>query len=365
MPQSDLNPGTVSPVTACCLAALGGRSFAVASIAGDLAIGPFPGPTTPASQLVPFYAAHHAQVLAGGMLLGLSGIVFGHSAWPSGRGPADASAARCARAGGDRHHDRRAHHAGRRWRLRGARRRRRPVRHRPRPCRPGTSWVRMGRSPTAPARSCSCSRRRWPGWPPGLSRAGWPGPHCCSPSCRSVPGPFGFLASMVFLAWTAAAGITLLVAASPVRNSPTPLPPRGRGSSFVIPSRSPSRPRPPPYVTTGVRGARRRPPATASGTDTSRSCPLGHARSGQRHRAQRVRRGPAAPAGRREDRPITSPPGRRAGHRQVAGSSRFSQAAACPSVSQTGSSAWRTAPAGTPGSADGTYRLSLEIVAAQ
>ncbi len=26
-----------------------------------------------------------------------------------------------------------------------------------------------------------------------------------------VPGPFGFLASMVFLAWTAAAGITFLV----------------------------------------------------------------------------------------------------------------------------------------------------------
>ena len=27
-----------------------------------------------------------------------------------------------------------------------------------------------------------------------------------------LPGPFGFLASLVFLAWTAAAGITLLVA---------------------------------------------------------------------------------------------------------------------------------------------------------
>ena len=30
-----------------------------------------------------------------------------------------------------------------------------------------------------------------------------------------LPGPFGFLASMVFLAWTAAAGITLLVAHQP------------------------------------------------------------------------------------------------------------------------------------------------------
>jgi len=30
-----------------------------------------------------------------------------------------------------------------------------------------------------------------------------------------LPGPFGFLASMVFLAWAAAAGITLLVARQP------------------------------------------------------------------------------------------------------------------------------------------------------
>src|SRR6201989_333147 len=76
MPQSDLNPGTVSPVTAGRLAALGGLGFAVASIAGDLVIGPFPRPDTPAAQLVPYYAAHHAQVLAGGMLLGLGGILF-------------------------------------------------------------------------------------------------------------------------------------------------------------------------------------------------------------------------------------------------------------------------------------------------
>ncbi len=32
-----------------------------------------------------------------------------------------------------------------------------------------------------------------------------------SPMVKTSPGPFGFLASMVFLAWTAAAGITFLV----------------------------------------------------------------------------------------------------------------------------------------------------------
>jgi len=66
----------VSPAAVGRLAALGGLGFAVASIAGDLVIGPFPRPATPASQLVPFYAAHHAQVLAGGMLLGLGGVLF-------------------------------------------------------------------------------------------------------------------------------------------------------------------------------------------------------------------------------------------------------------------------------------------------
>src|ERR1700749_383842 len=66
----------VSPAAAGRLAALGGLGFAIASIAGALVIGPVPGPSTPAAQLVPFYAAHHAQVLAGGMLLGLGGVLF-------------------------------------------------------------------------------------------------------------------------------------------------------------------------------------------------------------------------------------------------------------------------------------------------
>ncbi len=66
------------------LAALGGVGFLVASLASDLAIGPFPGPDTPPAQLVSFYAAHHAQVQAGGILLAASGvffILFGTAVW--------------------------------------------------------------------------------------------------------------------------------------------------------------------------------------------------------------------------------------------------------------------------------------------
>ena len=66
------------------LAALGGIGFGVASLAGDLTIGAFPRPDTPASQLVSFYAAHHAQVQAGGVLLAVSGVcfaVFGTAVW--------------------------------------------------------------------------------------------------------------------------------------------------------------------------------------------------------------------------------------------------------------------------------------------
>jgi hypothetical protein len=66
------------------LAALGGLGFLVASFAGDLVIGPFPGPDTPASQLVSFYTAHHAKVQLGGILLAVSGVffvLFGTAVW--------------------------------------------------------------------------------------------------------------------------------------------------------------------------------------------------------------------------------------------------------------------------------------------
>ena len=77
-------PPPVSPAAIGRLAAAGGLGFLVASLAGDLVIGAFPGPGTPASQLVPYYAAHHALVQAGGMVLALGGIcfvLFGLAVW--------------------------------------------------------------------------------------------------------------------------------------------------------------------------------------------------------------------------------------------------------------------------------------------
>ena len=212
MTQPDLHPRAVNPSTAGRLAALGGLGFAVASIAGDLIIGPFPGPTTPASQLVPFYAAHHAQVLAGGMLLGLSGIFFvpfGLAVWARIRqAPASpllaglaviattlVAVTTLAGAGvygvlGD---------------IGG---------------QPGISpaalqaWHIMGSEGSladgastflflltaAMAGLAARAIPRWLAWPALLLAV-----------LALLPGPFGFLASMVFLAWTAAAGITFLV----------------------------------------------------------------------------------------------------------------------------------------------------------
>jgi len=213
MPQSAPDPGTVSPVTAGRLAALGGIGFAVASIAGDLVIGAFPGPATPASQLVPFYGAHHAQVLAGGMLLGLSGIffvLFGLAVWARIR-QAQASpllgglaviattmVALTTLAGAGVY--------GVLGDIGG---------------QPGISpaalqaWHIMGSEGSladgaatflflltaALAGLAARAVPRWLAWPALLLAV-----------LALLPGPFGFLASMVFLAWTAAAGITFLVA---------------------------------------------------------------------------------------------------------------------------------------------------------
>ncbi len=85
-PDSHLDHGSppVKPATIGRLAALGGVGFLIASVAGDLVIGAFPGPATPAPQLVSYYAAHHAQVQAGGILLALAGVffvLFGAAVW--------------------------------------------------------------------------------------------------------------------------------------------------------------------------------------------------------------------------------------------------------------------------------------------
>jgi hypothetical protein len=80
----DTGPPPVTAAATGRLAALGGAGFLVTSIAGDLVIGAFPDPDTPAGQLTSFYAKHHAQVLAGGWLLTLSGVffaLFGSAVW--------------------------------------------------------------------------------------------------------------------------------------------------------------------------------------------------------------------------------------------------------------------------------------------
>ena len=115
MPQPDPNLGTVNPSTGR-LAALGGLGFAVASIAGDLAIGPFPGPATPAitARLVlrraprpgagRWHAARSERHLLRAVRPGRVGTD------PAGAGQSAAS-----RADGDRHHPGGDDHAGRRW----------------------------------------------------------------------------------------------------------------------------------------------------------------------------------------------------------------------------------------------------------
>ena len=83
--HSDTGPPPVTAATAGHLAAFGGVGFLVTSIAGDLMIGAFPRPDTPVgARLTSFYAAHHAQLLAGGWLFALSGAffaLFGTAMW--------------------------------------------------------------------------------------------------------------------------------------------------------------------------------------------------------------------------------------------------------------------------------------------
>jgi hypothetical protein len=75
------SPGDSAPGR---LAAIAGVGFLAASLTGDLVIGNFPRPDTPAAKLAAYYLAHHGHVLAGGRLLALSGILaalFGTALW--------------------------------------------------------------------------------------------------------------------------------------------------------------------------------------------------------------------------------------------------------------------------------------------
>ena len=66
------------------LVPLAGVAFAVLTVAGYLAIGPFPDTDASTSKLTSFYAANHGRVAAGGLLLGLAAIflaLFGTAVW--------------------------------------------------------------------------------------------------------------------------------------------------------------------------------------------------------------------------------------------------------------------------------------------
>jgi hypothetical protein len=66
------------------LVPLAGVVFAVLTILGDLVIGPLPDADANISKLTSFYAAHHGRIGAGGTLLGVAAIflgVFGTAVW--------------------------------------------------------------------------------------------------------------------------------------------------------------------------------------------------------------------------------------------------------------------------------------------
>src|SRR5204862_1814152 len=66
------------------LVPLAGVAFAGLTVAGYLAIGPFPDTDASISNLTSFYAANHTRVAAGGLLLGLAAIflaLFGTAVW--------------------------------------------------------------------------------------------------------------------------------------------------------------------------------------------------------------------------------------------------------------------------------------------
>lgn len=56
-------------------AALAGTGFALASVAADLIIGKFPDSNTPLASLTTFYAHHHARVAAGGLVQAWAAIL--------------------------------------------------------------------------------------------------------------------------------------------------------------------------------------------------------------------------------------------------------------------------------------------------
>jgi hypothetical protein len=75
-PHPDAGPVQVKATGLARTAALGGVAFLAFSAASDLVIGPNPASGAPLAKVTSFYATHHAQVLAGGMLLAWAAILF-------------------------------------------------------------------------------------------------------------------------------------------------------------------------------------------------------------------------------------------------------------------------------------------------
>lgn len=71
------------------IAPLAGVLFAGLTLAGDFTIGPFPDGSTPAADLPAYYAAHGDHVALGGTLMGLGGVffaIFAAAMWARVRG---------------------------------------------------------------------------------------------------------------------------------------------------------------------------------------------------------------------------------------------------------------------------------------
>jgi hypothetical protein len=219
MSTDTAGPGT----TLQRIAPLAGVLFAASSIAGDLAIGPFPDGSTPASDLPAYYAHNGGHVALGGTLLGLGGVffaIFAAALWARLRGAAvpavvtgvvmigaavDTMADLDSGAlynllggiGGDRNVAPQAlqalHIQGAEFGVGG-----------------GAALFLLG---VAVAGIGYRAVPRWLAWT-GLVLG----------IAQFAPSPYGFFASMVLLVWVAAAGIALAVHPDPVASRASALP---------------------------------------------------------------------------------------------------------------------------------------------
>jgi hypothetical protein len=223
MSHFDQDSPPVSPAMIGRLAAVGGLGFCAASLASDLAIGPFPGPGTPAAPLVPYYTAHHAQAGTGGMLLAVAGVLFvpfGLAVWARIRqasgSPLLAGLVMIATTLVALTTLASASAYGVLGDIGGL---------------PGVSpaalqaWHIMGSEGSLAGAAATFVFLAAIGWA-GLAARGVPRwlawPALLLAILQLLPHPIGFLASMVFLAWTAAAGIGLLLSRPPRQAVPSP-----------------------------------------------------------------------------------------------------------------------------------------------